>query len=213
MSTKTEQQEGFWKHRQELFAGTFRYFRNQPKTVYGRFHVSEESYFDRHDEIIPLSQASGTRTYVMFHPFVLVPNMTFTVGLYPKPKQYADMEPSIGEVLSSELKDWREEQLGSGQAWYYPTDRILVLWECLLYDFFRVEQLGRDENMCALWRSVEQWLLRQLPDTQQIVTPWSDPAFETPAYQAFLRGLGYHKGRSHPAFGKPVNKREEEGPV
>src|SRR5919201_6358731 len=121
MTNKSDQQnqigDDFWTHRQALFTGTFRYFRKQPKSVYGRFHMSEERYFDKHDEIVPLSQASGRRTYVMFHPYVLVPNMTMTVGLYPKPKQYADMEPAIGEVLSSELKDWRGEQIGSGQAW------------------------------------------------------------------------------------------------
>src|SRR5947209_7226577 len=111
MRNKTDQQDEFWTHRQKLFTGTFRSFHNKPQPVYGRFHVSEERYLDKHDEIIPLSQASGTRTYVMFQPYVLVPNMTLTVGLYPKPKQFADMEPSIGEVLSSEMKDWREEQI------------------------------------------------------------------------------------------------------
>jgi hypothetical protein len=151
MSYKTDQQDDFWTHRQQLFTGTFSYFRNQPKAVYGRFHVSEERYSDKHDEIVPLWQASGKRTYVMFHPYALVPNITLTIGLYRKPKQYADMEPSIGKVQSSEWEGEREEQLGSGQAWYYHTDRILVLWECFLSEFFRGEGLGADENMRSLW--------------------------------------------------------------
>jgi hypothetical protein len=207
MRNKADQHDEFWTHRHELFTGTFRSFRNKPKPVYGRFHVSEERYFERRDEIVPLSEASGTRSYVMFQPYVLVPNMTLTVGLYSKPKQYADMEPAIGKVVSSRVEDEREEQLGSGQAWYYHTDRILVLWECLLYDFFRVEQLGRDQNMRSLWTSVEEWLRSQFPQTQQVVTPWSDPAFPTPAYQAFLRSLGYSKVRGHPAFGKTGSSR------
>jgi hypothetical protein len=210
MPKKTNQKYGadeFWTHRQELFTGTFRYYRNRPKQVYGRFHVSKERYSERRDEIIPLSQAAGTRTYVMFHPYVLVPNMTLTIGLYPKPKEYADMEPSIGEVLSSESKEWREEQIGSGQAWYYQEDRILVVWECFLWEGFRSEPLSRDEHMRALWTSVEEWLVRQFPQTRQIVTPWSDPAFATPAYQVFLRGLGYRKVKGHPVFGKPGPSR------
>jgi hypothetical protein len=212
MSKKTDQQDEFWTHRQELFTGTFRYFRNQPKPVYGRFHLSEEQYDQDQfsslsTTIVPLTHRHGTRTYIMFQPYVLVPNMTFTVGLYPKPKQFADREPSIGEVISSDMEREREQQLGSGQAWYYPTDRILVVWECFLDEFFRGEALGTDENMHSLWTSVEQWLLRQFPQTHQIVTPWSDPAFETPTYHAFLRGRGYRKVRGHPAFGKPVQRR------
>jgi hypothetical protein len=115
------------------------------------------------NEIVPLTPASGKRTYVLFQPFVLVPNMTVTIGLYSKPKQYADMDAAIGEVLSSELKDWREEQIGSGQAWYYHTDHILVLWECFLSSFVREESLSKDQTMRPLWTRVEQWLVRQLP--------------------------------------------------
>src|SRR5918911_1577827 len=108
-SNQKYEADEFWTHRQELFTGTFRYYRNRPKQVYGRFHVSKERYFDKHHEIIPLTQAAGTRTYVMFHPYVLVPNMTLTIGLYPKPKEYADMEPAIGEVISSDKeREWRE---------------------------------------------------------------------------------------------------------
>ena len=215
MSNKSNQKyeaDEFWTHRQELFTGTFRYYRNRPKQVYGRFHLSEEQYEqDRFSslsaEIVPLTHRRGTRTYVMFHPYVLVPNMTLTIGLYPKPKEYADMEPSIGEVLSSDMKDEREEQIGSGQAWYYQEDRILVVWECFLSSFVREEPLSKDQHMRSLWTSVEEWLLRQFPQTRQIVTPWSDPAFATPAYQAFLRGLGYRKVKGHPVFGKPGPSR------
>src|ERR671938_1842111 len=116
MSKKSNQQyeaDEFWTHRQELFTGTFRYFRDQPKPVCGRFHLSEERYSE-YREIVPLEHRRGIRTYVMFHPYVLVPNMTMTVGLYPKPKEYADMEPAIGEVLSSDKEEEREEQIGSG---------------------------------------------------------------------------------------------------
>jgi hypothetical protein len=143
----------------------------------------------------------------MFQPYVLVPNIIVTVGLYPKPKHYADMDPAVGEVLSSRKEQEREEQIGSGQAWYYPADRVLVLWECLLYGFVRDEPQRLDRNMRVLWTSIEHWLLRQLPDAVQIVTPWSDPAFKTTAYQAFLRELGYRKIKGHPAYGKLAHRR------
>jgi len=69
-------------------------------------------------EIIPISEKKGIRTYVMMHPYVLEPKLTFTVGLYPKPKQYADQESPIGEVLGSHHEGFREVQIGNAQAWY-----------------------------------------------------------------------------------------------
>jgi hypothetical protein len=92
--------------------------------------------------------------------------MTLTVGLYPKPKQFVDMDRAIGEVISSRMDKWREEQIGSGQTWYYHDDQIPVSRECFLYEFVRQEPLGTDQNMRALWTSVEQWLVRQFPKAQ-----------------------------------------------
>jgi hypothetical protein len=213
-SNKTNQQQAgadeFWTHRQQLFTGTFRYYHHMPKPLYGRFHLSEERYFEKH-EIIPLTHAPGTQTYVSFQPYGLVPNMTLTVGLYRKPKEFADMEPAIGKVISSRAEQEREEQIGSGQAWYYHEDRLLVLWECFFWDFVRDEQLPTDQNMRSLWRSVEEWLRSQFPQAEQVATPWSDPAFSTPAYQQFLRDLGYRKVRGHAVFGKPGPSRRAAG--
>jgi hypothetical protein len=56
--------------------------------------------------------------YIMMHPYVLAPNLTFTVGLYPKPKQYHDQESTIGEVIASNHEGFREVRLGDAQAWY-----------------------------------------------------------------------------------------------
>jgi hypothetical protein len=96
----------------------------------GQCHVAEEP-----DPRGPSSAAasyrhtSGTRTYVVFHPYVLQSTKTPTVGMYPKPKEFADIEPAIGEVISSKM-DWlREEQIGSGQACQFPKmKRIVTAW-------------------------------------------------------------------------------------
>src|SRR5439155_8350422 len=85
--------------------------------VHGRFHTSDERYFDGSREIIPLTQRRGHRTYVMMHPYVREPKLTFTVGLYPKPKHYADQESPIGEVIGSHHEGFREAQVGNAQAW------------------------------------------------------------------------------------------------
>ncbi len=83
----------------------------------GRLHASEEAYSTGAHEIIPLNCKRGTRTYVMMHPYVLEPILTFTVRLYKNPKQYADQDSAIGETLGPARQEgFREVQLGSAQA-------------------------------------------------------------------------------------------------
>ena len=46
-----------------------------------------------------MNTRKGTRTYVLLHPYVFEPILTFTVGLYNKPKQHADAGEFIGETI------------------------------------------------------------------------------------------------------------------
>ena len=83
------------------------------------------------DEIIPISEKKGKRTYVMMHPYVLEPKLTLTVGLYPKPKVYADQDEVRGKTIGQPKHEgFREVQVGNAQAWYYHLDKTIVLWEC-----------------------------------------------------------------------------------
>ena len=77
----------------------------------------------------------------MMHLYVLAPKLTFTVGLYTKPKHYADQESPIGEVIGSHHEGFREVQVGNAQAWYYLTDKIIVIWECFFDRRFQVVSL------------------------------------------------------------------------
>src|SRR5436305_1298986 len=75
-------------------------------------------------EIVPLKTKKGMCIYVNMKAFVLVPDIVVTIGLYQQPKQYADQEPAIGEVIASEEKPkMKEQEIGDGQAWYYPADK------------------------------------------------------------------------------------------
>jgi hypothetical protein len=185
--------DDFWTEHSRLFDGTFRYFDRslqQKIPVWGKLHVSEERYDATH-ELVQLSVPGGTRVYVMLHPYVLQPKLIMTVGLYKKPKQLADTDPVIGKTLGTRQEGLQEIEIGSGQAWYYPEDRTLVLWECFLNSFVRDSALLQDTNMTALWYSFEAWLRQRFPDTRTIATPFSDPLFQTQEYQAFLRTLGF----------------------
>ena len=116
----THADDDYWTHDIPLFVGRFLYYRNAPRMVQARLHVSDEKFrYDKH-EIIPLTMKPGTtgkRTYVNMHPYILEPEMFMTVGMYPKPKQYADQDEAIGEVLSTQVKNMRQHQIGNAQAW------------------------------------------------------------------------------------------------
>ncbi len=81
-------------------------------------------------EISPIGIKNGVRTYLHLRPFVLVPDITLTIGLYPQPRS----DKAIGEVVRAHEREMREVEIGNVQAQSYP-DRTLVLWECLLHGF------------------------------------------------------------------------------
>jgi hypothetical protein len=197
-------EEDFWTERLPFFTAQFPTYYRKPQQVHGRLHTSNESYFDGSHEIIPLTNRRGQRTYVMMHLYVLEPKLTFTVGLYSNPKHYADQESPIGEVIGSNHEGFREVQLGSAQAWYYPADKTIVLWECFFEDRFRNDPLPEDLNMQKLWQAFERYLVQKFPQASTLATPFNDPIAHTiEEYQAFLKTLGYSP-LAEAAYGKKV---------
>ncbi len=203
--------DDYWTHDTPLFIGTFRYSRNNPRMVQGRVHVSEEHFSNSSvNEIIPLSTKKGTRQYINMQPYILEPEVFMTVGMYPKPKQYADQDEAIGEVISTQVKGMRQHQIGNAQAWYYPQDKLIVLWECYLYKDMRNKPLSEDEHMQNLWHGFEQWLYKQFPEATRIATPFNDPiAKSIEEYQTFLRSLGYEP-IAQAAFGKKITRETDK---
>jgi hypothetical protein len=199
--------DDFWTHDIVLFDGVFRYYHQKPRPVRGKIHTSEEPYrlnaFEQ--DIRPIETLKGTRTYVMMHPYVFEPILTLTVGLYKKPKQYADQGEAIGETVGGlKQEDVRDVQIGSAQAWYYHNDHILEIWECFLESRFRTHPLVDDPHMRKLWQGIEMWLVKQFPQARRIVTPFNDPiAHSIEEYQTFLRSLGYEPV-AKAAFGKKL---------
>src|SRR6266702_1139040 len=120
--------DDFWTHDIFLFFGTFPRYRNTPQPVRGKIHTSDETYrLDSYEQNTrPIPTLKGSRTYVMLHPYVLEPILTFSVGLYNKPKQFADQDPAIGETVGGPKQEGvRDIQIGSSQAWYYHEDKII----------------------------------------------------------------------------------------
>jgi hypothetical protein len=197
-------EDEFWTEHIQLLTAQFPTYYVKPQKVWGRFHSSEEQYFDGSHEIVPLEHRRGQRTYVMMQPYVLEQKLTFTVGLYNTPKKYHDQESPIGEVLDSNHEGFHEAQVGNAQAWYYHEDKTIVLWECFFDHRFRKHPLPEDITMQNLWKGFEHWLIKQFPQAKTLATPFNDPIAESiDEYQAFLRLLGYTP-LATAAFGKSV---------
>src|SRR6266568_7358029 len=157
--------DDYWIHDIPLFIATIPYYHNKPRMAQGKIHLSEEKFWFQKHEIIPLNMKpgeTGKRSYINMHPYVLEPELFMTVGMYPKPKHYADQDEAIGEVLSTQVKGMRQHQIGNAQAWYYPIDKTIVLWECYFYpDLRHGTSLTEELYMQKLWSSFEHWLANQ----------------------------------------------------
>jgi hypothetical protein len=197
-------EDDFWTTRIQLFTAHFPSYYTKPQKIWGRFHMSEEKYSASSLEIIPIKEKKGKRIYVMMQPYVLEPKLSFTVGIYNKPKKYADQDSAIGEVIDSLNEGLREVQVGNAQAWYYHEDKIIVLWECFFYNQFHKQPLHEDTNMQYLWKGFEHWLIKQFPKATTLATPFNDPIAQSiDEYQAFLKSLGYSP-IAKAAFGKKI---------
>jgi hypothetical protein len=204
------QEKPYFTNDTSLFTGNFAYFRHELVLVRGKLHLAEEAYSktDTDLEIIPLTEKRGMSTYINLKAYVLVPDIVVTIGLYPKPKQYADQEPAIGEVIATDEKPkMKEQEIGDGQAWYYPGDKTIVLWECELRPHFEDKPIHQDPNMQGLWIGFETFLTQHFKSATQIATTYTDPDYKTGEYQQFLTQLGY---KPHPtaraAWAKKIHR-------
>lgn len=184
MSNPEREPAPYWH--EDVAIGEGRFYRDI-YTIRARLHTETER-FSRRDEIIPLSEPTGRRVYVHAKPYILLPDITLTVALSERP----ELSGAIGEVLGSEWTGMRQEEIGQAQAWCYPTDRLLVLWECFLEERHRRDDAAADSTHAALWTSFEHLLLTRFPDTERLVTTWED-LYDRSDWHAFLSAQGYEQ--------------------
>ncbi len=165
-------------------------------------HESEER-FRGHTELFPLRQRTGTRRYVHAKPYVLEPEITLTVDLSPT-HRHGD---AVGVVAASSWEGMRHREVGQAQAWYYPVDRVLVIWECFLLGPYREREPVRDMSLGALWTGFEQTLLGRLPHAERLVTTWED-IYPREQWANFLTAQGY-AAEGGAVFAKPVGGRRD----
>jgi hypothetical protein len=84
----------------------------------------------------------------------------------------------------------QERELGNAQAWYYPEEKALVLWECYLFEPFRKDNPLKDPLLAIVWAGFENALLKALPNITKIYTTY-EPIYDRLVYKTFLKKMQY----------------------
>jgi hypothetical protein len=149
-------------------------------------HRSEETYEHSREELFPFTVRRGNRSYFHAKPYILIPRITLTVGL-TRPKADSD---EIGRGIGSDVTNIQERELGNAQAWYYPEEKALVLWECYLFEPFRKDNPLKDPLLAIVWAGFENALLKALPNITKIYTTY-EPIYDRLVYKTFLKKMQY----------------------
>jgi hypothetical protein len=162
-------------------------------TVRLKAHTERGPYY-RDRELYPLSH-DGTKHEVLGRAYIIVPDLTFTVGVYPE----AQPAGPIGEVTSFSWDGMRHHDIASVRGLYYADDRALAVWD--------VDSWGRLDEFAhrRLWQLFEAFLLTRFPGATRIFTDDASPHENVERNRAFLNGLGYeHVAGTHRIFQKEV---------
>ena len=99
-------------------------------------------------------------------------------------------------------------RLADAQAWYYPTDRTLVLWELLLSPQYARQRDPREDLLLRqLWLRYEEFLGERYTGADQFLTTWEDE-YDRDAWAGFLSAAGYR--RTAPAVFRKARERHNE---
>jgi hypothetical protein len=155
-------------------------------TIRLALHEETERYHGR-SEIFPLTSKTGSRVYFHAQPYILIPDIRLAVGLYSHPRGEA-----IGEVESSSWEGMRHEVVGNAQAWYYPAEKALLMWEAFLEERHRRADPLDDENLQTLWTGLERVLLDRCAGVERFYTTWED-IYERSLWKQFVEDCGYRQ--------------------
>ncbi len=118
-----------------------------------------------HDEVcsqhglVPMTRTPGTITSFHAKPYLLEPEMTLDVALHLRPSPAGE----IGRVIGGDTTGARRREVGQAQAWYYPADHTIVVWECFLGDRYRENDPLADIALREVWHGFEQTLVARPP--------------------------------------------------
>ena len=131
-------------------------------------------------ELYPLAH-KGTRQEVWGKAYILVPDITLTVGLYK------NLPPSgaIGQVTNSTWHGMRHHDIANVRGLYYQEDQVLAIWEVDAWS--RLDELTHGR----LWQLFESFLLSRYPEASRIYTDDAEPGEDPSDNREMLSSLGY----------------------
>jgi hypothetical protein len=136
------------------------------------------------ESLFPVTTKRGEkRSYFHAKPYILYPR-------WHSPSHSQSQKQRAGKSAGSLGLMWRKREIGNAQAWYYPADNALVLWECYLFEPYAQKDPRKDQLLATIWQGFEETLLKELPDTTRIYTTY-EPIYDRPVYKTFLAKQGY----------------------
>lgn len=160
--------------------------RIKARTAFSPYHATRELYPLEHD---------GTEHEVSGKAYILVPDITLTVGLFPTPKPSG----ATGAVTDSEWQGMRHHGIANVRSLYYEEDRTLAIWE--------VDTWGRLDDFThgQLWQAFERFLIARFPDATRIYADDDEPGDSRADNREYLRSVGYSPvAGTHRIFAKTV---------
>ena len=120
---QTTAPDPYWTHNPVIGEGDIQ---GHKSLIRLHLHRSEERAYHG-ESLFPIAVKRGdTKIYFHAKPYILIPRITLTVRL-TRPKADSD---EIGRVIGSDVTKLQEREIDNAQAWYYPAEKVLVLWEC-----------------------------------------------------------------------------------
>jgi|SRR5579872_1580215 len=189
--------ESLWHFDEELGAMELKERRSRPDLYTVRLKARTESTpYQSARELYPLTH-SGRKHEVSGKAYILVPDMTLAVGLYPQERPSG----AIGEVTAFEWQGMRHHDIANVRGLYYDADQALAIWE--VDEWQRLDEFAHGR----LWQLFENWLVQRIPAATQIFTDDAEPHEDTERNREFLHNLGYaHVAGTHRIFAKEVGK-------
>ena len=163
--------------------------RLKARTAASPYHAKRELYPLSHD---------GTEHEVSGKAYILVPDVTVTVGLFEQPVPSS----AIGMVKDTHWQGMRHHEIASVRGLYYEEDQALGVWE--------VDAWNRlpDETHGQLWQLFECWLIMRYPNATRIFTDDAEPGEDEARNREFLSALGYqHAEGTHRIFVKELSQQ------
>jgi hypothetical protein len=176
MTERERDRDPYWTADLAVGEGTFY---QQSHLIRLQLHQSEEHYYHR-EELFPLKSPSGTRLYFHAKPYLALPDVRIGVT----------WEGGVGRTDAVTIEGSRKEVIGQAQGWYYPREKALMLWECIIDERHRLANAVEDENLDLVWRGFERELVHRSPGVKKLFTTWED-LYPRELWRRFLAQHGY----------------------